>query len=89
MVLSRPFKEDRLALSFHASLLQAIDGVMSLALCLQVRSNMIAGYRWKRVRLGGGDTAGRDPEVVRSNQRESGSKHPSFLFLSLALLPVG
>ena len=30
MALSRPFKEIRLA-SFHASLLQAIDGVMSLA----------------------------------------------------------
>ena len=41
MALSRPFKEDRLAeeeASFHASLLQAIDGVMSLALCQQVGS---------------------------------------------------
>ena len=36
MALSRPFKEDRQALSFHASLLQAIDGVMSLALYSQV-----------------------------------------------------
>ena len=37
MALSRPFKEDRLALrsSLHASLLQAIDGVMPLALCPQ------------------------------------------------------
>ena len=31
MALSRPFKEDRLAeASFHASLLQAIDGVIVL-----------------------------------------------------------
>ena len=35
LVLSRPFK-DRSASSFHASLLQAIDGVMSLALFPQV-----------------------------------------------------
>ena len=40
MALSRPFKEDRLALpSFHASLLQAIDGVMPLVLCPQVVKN--------------------------------------------------
>ena len=39
MALSRSFKEDYLALSsFSASLLQAIDGVISLALCLQVVS---------------------------------------------------
>ena len=39
MTLSRPFKEDRLALySFHTSLLQMIDGVMLLALCSQVVS---------------------------------------------------
>ena len=34
MALSRPLKEDRS--SFYASALQAIDGVMSLALCPQV-----------------------------------------------------
>ena len=40
MVLSRPFKGDRQsnAFSFHASLSQAIDGVMSLVLCPQVGS---------------------------------------------------
>ena len=41
MALSRTFREDRLALpalSTYASLLQAIDGVMSLALCPQVVS---------------------------------------------------
>ena len=31
--LSRPLKKDHLARPLHASLLQAIDGVMSLALC--------------------------------------------------------
>ena len=40
MALFRPFSEDRRALpsSFHASLLQAIDCVMSAALCPQVVS---------------------------------------------------
>ena len=33
MALSRPFKEDRLALPLSTPLLRAIDGVMSLALC--------------------------------------------------------
>ena len=37
MALSRPFKgRSSSASSFHASLLQAIDGVVSLALCPQV-----------------------------------------------------
>ena len=44
MALSRPFKEDRLA-SSHASLLQAIDGVMSLALCPQVVSQASQHFR--------------------------------------------
>ena len=38
MVLSRPFKEDRRALPLSVPLLQAVDGVMSLALCLQAVS---------------------------------------------------
>ena len=40
MPLSRPFKEDRLSSvsSFCASLLQAIEGVMSLAVCPYVVS---------------------------------------------------
>ena len=47
MVLSRPFNEDRLssASSFHGSLLQAIDGVMSLALCPQVVSQASQHFR--------------------------------------------
>ena len=39
MALSRPFKENRPALPFlHASLIQVIDGVMSLILCPLVMS---------------------------------------------------
>ena len=46
MALSRPFKEDRLAIPFfHASLLQAINGVMTLALCLQVVSQASQHFR--------------------------------------------
>ena len=48
MALSRPFKEDRSsASSFNASLLQTIDGVMSLALCPQVLSQAIQLYCWQ------------------------------------------
>ena len=46
MALSRPFKKDRLTLSsFHASLLQVIDGVMPLALCTQVVSEVAQHFR--------------------------------------------
>ena len=47
MALSRPFKEDRLALplSTPRSLLQATDGVISLALCLQVVSQAPQHFR--------------------------------------------
>ena len=34
---------------FHASLLQAIDGVMSLALCLQVMSEVLQHFRSSKV----------------------------------------
>ena len=42
MALSRPFKERS---SFQASLLQAVDGVMSLALCPQVGSQASQQFR--------------------------------------------
>ena len=45
MALSRPFKEDRLALPLSTPLFQTIDGVMFLALCLQVVSQ--ASQRFK------------------------------------------
>ena len=46
MALSRPFKEDSLALPlFHASLLQAIAGVMSLALSPQAVSQASQHFR--------------------------------------------
>ena len=46
MALSRPFKwRSSSASSFHASLLQAIDGVMSLALCPQVVSQASQHFR--------------------------------------------
>ena len=46
MALSRPFKEDHLALPlFTLFLLQAIDGVMSLALCPQVVSQDSQHFR--------------------------------------------
>ena len=46
MALSRPFKEDRLALPLsHASLLQVIDGVASLPLCPQVVSQAPQHFR--------------------------------------------
>ena len=46
MTLSRPFKEDlSSASSFRASLLQTIDGVMSLALCPQVVSRASQHFR--------------------------------------------
>ena len=41
MDLSRPSKEDRRALPLSTPLLQAIDGVMSLALCPQVVSQVV------------------------------------------------
>ena len=43
MALVCPFKEDHLV--FHASLLQAIDSVMSLALCLQTVSQASQHFR--------------------------------------------
>ena len=44
---SRPFIQGRLssASSFHASLLQAIDGVLSLALCPQLVSQAFEHFR--------------------------------------------
>ena len=47
MALSRPLKEDRLVLPFfpHASIVQTIDGVMSLALCPQVVSQASQHFR--------------------------------------------
>ena len=46
MALSRPFKgRSSSASSFHASLLQAIDGVVSLALCPQVVSQASQHFR--------------------------------------------
>ena len=49
MALSRPFKEDRLALPFSTplslSLLQAIDGVVCLALCPQEASRASQHFR--------------------------------------------
>ena len=46
MALSRPFKgRSSSAFSFHASLLQAIDGVMSLALCPRVVSQAPQHFR--------------------------------------------
>ena len=48
MALSRPFNEDHLAPyfhSFHASLLQAIGGVMSLTVCPQVMSQAPQHFR--------------------------------------------
>ena len=45
MVLSRPYKEARLVISLYIPLLQAIDGVMSLALCPQVMSQAPQYFR--------------------------------------------
>ena len=48
MALSRPFKEDRLALSLSTPLLQAVDSMMgwlNLALCLQVVSQAPQHFR--------------------------------------------
>ena len=45
IALSRPFKEDRLALPLSTPLLQAIRGVVSLALCPQVVSQAPQHFR--------------------------------------------
>ena len=49
MTLSHPFKEDHLVLPLSTPLLQAIDGVMSLALCLQAVSRATQHLRTSEV----------------------------------------
>ena len=84
MALSRPFKEDRLAeasleeASFHASLLQAIDGVMSSALCPQVVSQASQHFRSSEKQATCEDCFARQSicSIVSLHSGMSGAVHP-------------